>query len=96
MDNYGTHKHAAVKDWFTAHPRYHIHFTPTGSSWVNQIERWLAEITSKRIRRGTFLSVKELIRAIEAYTRENNRQPKPSVWTATAESRRVSTDPLCF
>jgi transposase len=86
MDNYGTHKHPDVKAWFTAHPRYHIHFTPTGSSWVNQIERWFAEITAKRIRRGTFLSVKELIRAIEAYIRENNRQPKPFVWTATAKS----------
>jgi transposase len=86
MDNYGTHKHPKVKEWFAAHPRYHIHFTPTGSSWVNQIERWFAEITAKRIRRGTFLSVRELIRAIEAYIRENNRQPKPFVWTATAKS----------
>jgi transposase len=86
MDNYGTHKHPEVKDWFAAHPRYHIHFTPTGSSWVNQIERWFAEITAKRIRRGTFLSVRELIRAIEAYIRENNRQPKPFAWTASAKS----------
>jgi transposase len=86
MDNYGTHKHPNVKHWFAAHPRYHIHFTPTGSSWLNQIERWFAEITAKRIRRGTFLSVKELVRAIEAYIRENNRTPKPFVWTATART----------
>jgi len=86
MDNYATHKHPNVKNWFAGHPRYHIHFTPTGSSWLNQIERWFAEITAKRIRRGTFLSVKELVRAIEAYIRENNRTPKPFVWTATART----------
>lgn len=86
MDNYGTHKHPEVKSWFAAHPRYHVHFTPTGSSWLNQIERWFGEITAKRIRRGTFLSVKELIRAIEAYIRENNRNPRPFVWTATAKT----------
>jgi transposase len=86
MDNYGTHKHPEVKEWFAAHPRYHLHFTPTGSSWLNQIERWFAEITAKRIRRGTFRSVKELTRAIEAYIRDHNRNPKPFVWTATARS----------
>ena len=86
LDNYGTHKHPEVKNWFAAHSRYHVHFTPTGSSWLNQIERWFAEITAKRIRRGTFLSVKELIRAIEGYIRENNKNPKPFVWTTTAKS----------
>jgi transposase len=86
LDNYGTHKHPEVKSWFAAHPRYHVHFTPTGSSWLNQIERWFAEITAKRIRRGTFLSVKELVRAIEGYIRENNLRPKPFVWVATANS----------
>lgn len=86
LDNYGTHKHPRVKTWFAAHPRYHVHFTPTGSSWLNQIERWFAEITAKRIRRGTFLSVKELMHAIEGYIRENNKNPKPFVWTATAKS----------
>lgn len=86
LDNYGTHKHPEVKKWFAAHPRYHLHFTPTSSSWVNQIERWFAEITSKRIRRGTFHSVRELIQAIESYIRENNKEPKPFVWTATATS----------
>ena len=86
LDNYGTHKHPEVKKWFAAHPRYHIHFTPTGSSWLNQIERWFAEITAKRIRRGTFRSIQELTRAIEAYIRDHNRNPKPFVWTATARS----------
>ena len=86
LDNYGTHKHPKVKSWFAAHPRYHVHFTPTASSWLNQIERWFAEITAKRIRRGTFRSVQELIGAIEGYIRENNKNPKPFVWMATAKS----------
>ena len=86
LDNYGTHKHPEVKKWFAVHPRYHVHFTPTSSSWLNQIERWFAEITSKRIRRGTFRSVRELIGAIESYIRENNDKPNPFAWTATASS----------
>jgi transposase len=84
MDNYGTHKHPSVREWFAAHPRYHIHFVPTGSSWLNLVERWFAEITRKRIRRGTFRSVPELIRAIYQYLRENNKDPRPFIWTATA------------
>ncbi len=79
MDDYGTHKHPEVNNWFSVHPRYHVHFTPTGSSWLSQIERWFAEITAKRIRRGTFLSV-------EAYIRANNLEPKPFVWATTAKS----------
>lgn len=86
LDNYGTHKHPEVKKWFAAHPRYCLHFTPTSSSWLNQIERWFAEITSKRIRRGTFRSVRELTQAIDSYIRENNKQPKPFVWTASPAS----------
>jgi transposase len=86
LDNYGTHKHPKVKAWFAAHPRYQLHFTPTGSSWINQIERWFAGITTKRIRRGTFSNVRELTRAIESYIRENNKQPRPFRWTATASS----------
>ena len=86
LDNYGTHKHPKVKEWFAAHPRYHLHFTPTSCSWLNLIERWFAEITRKRIRRGTFRSVAELIKAINHYIRENNTHPKPFIWTATAES----------
>jgi transposase len=86
LDNYGTHTHPKVKEWFQAHPRYHLHFTPTGASWINLVERWFAEITRKRIRRGTFHSVAELIRAIHAYIRENNKQPHPFVWTASASA----------
>jgi transposase len=82
LDNYGTHKHPAVKKWFSDHPRYHVHFIPTGASWLNQIERWFAEITRKRIRRGTFRSVRELIQAIREYIRENNNHPRPFHWVA--------------
>jgi len=84
MDNYGTHTHPEVKQWFAERPRYHLHFVPTGSSWLNLVERWFAEITRKRIRRGTFRSVPELIRAIRQYLRENNKDPRPFIWTATA------------
>jgi len=86
LDNYGTHKHPAVQAWFAAHPRYHLHFTPTGASWPNLVERWFAEITRQRIRRGTFRSVPELIRAIHAYLREHNKEPRPFLWTASAAS----------
>lgn len=84
LDNYGTHTHPKVQAWFAAHPRYHLHFTPTGASWLNLVERWFAEITRKRIRRGTFRSVAELNRAIHEYLRENNKNPRPFIWTATA------------
>jgi len=86
LDNYGTHTHSAVKAWFAARPRYHLHFVPTGSSWLNLVERWFAEITRKRIRRGPFRSVRELIRVIRAYLRENNTHPRPFIWTATAST----------
>jgi len=84
LDNYSTHTHPKVRQWFTSHPRYHLHFTPTGASWLNLIERWFADITDKRIRRGSFRSVPDLTRAIRDYIRENNRDPKPFIWTATA------------
>jgi len=86
LDNFGTHSHPKVKEWFAAHPRYHLHFTPTSASWLNLVERWFAEITRKRIRRGTFCSVPELTRAIRQYLRESNADAKPFVWTATASS----------
>jgi transposase len=85
LDNYGTHKHPEVKKWLAARPRYHLHFTPTSSSWLNQIERWFAEITRKRIRRGTFRSVRDLVRAIQDYVRfYNRRNPQPFHWVASA------------
>jgi transposase len=86
LDNYGTHKHPLVKTWFQDHPRYQLHFTPTSGSWLNQVERWFAEITRKRIRRGTFRSVRELVQAIQGYIRENNKAPKPFHWVAKANT----------
>ena len=85
LDNYGTHKTPKVVGWFARHPRYHLHFTPTSGSWVNQVERWFAEITNKRIRRGSFDSVRSLEKAIEEYLLYNNQYPKPFVWTADAD-----------
>lgn len=84
LDNYGTHTHPKVEKWFTAHPRYHRHFVPTSASWLNLVERWFADITRKRIRRGTFRSVPDLIRAIEEYVTHHNRHAEPFIWTATA------------
>jgi putative transposase len=84
LDNYGTHKHPEVRDWLADRPRYHMHFTPTSSSWLNQVERWFAEITRKRIRRGTFRSVRELTKAINDYIRIYNKSPRPFQWVASA------------
>ncbi len=83
-DNYGTHKHARVKKWLQRHPRFHMHFTPTSSSWLNMVERFFRDITTKRIRRGAFPSVAHLVAAIESYIAEHNLDPKPFIWTAKA------------
>lgn len=85
MDNYGTHKAPAVKRWFLRHPEYVVHFTPTSASWANLVERFFAEITRKRIRRGAFRSVTSLETAIREYLTVHNKAPKPFVWTATAD-----------
>jgi transposase len=87
LDNYGTHKHPKVKKWFRTHPRYHVHFTPTSASWLNQVERWFAEITRKRIRRGTFRSVRDLVQAIQEYIRENNKSPRARSNGSRAQTR---------
>lgn len=84
LDNYATHKHPNVKQWLANHPRYHVHFTPTSSSWINLVERFFGEITARRIRRGTFRSVKELIKSIDGYIADRNRNPKRFVWSAPA------------
>jgi transposase len=84
VDNYATHKTAAVKRWLKAHSRFHLHFTPTSASWLNMVERFFAEITRKRIRRGVFRSVPELTTAIMAYLEHHNVHPKPFTWTASA------------
>ncbi|MGH9652631.1 MAG: IS630 family transposase [Bryobacteraceae bacterium] len=86
LDNYGTHKHPNVTAWLDKHPRFHFHFTPTSSSWLNLVERWFRNLTDKAIRRGVFGSVPALIEAIEEYLEANNNDPKGFVWTATAEA----------
>ncbi len=86
MDNYGTHKTPKVKRWFQRHAEYHLHFIPTSSSWLNQVERFFAEITEKRIRRGAFRSVKALEQAIMDYLDHHNEKPKPFIWTAAADT----------
>src|SRR4030043_1060650 len=86
VDNYGTHKHPRVQSWLKRHPRFHLHFIPTSSSWLNMVERWFREITDKRIRRGSFKSVPDLISAIEQYIETHNQNPRVFVWSASAES----------
>ena len=82
VDNYGTHKHPRVKSWLGRHPRVHLHFIPTSSSWLNLVERWFRELTDKRIRRGSFGSVPSLIAAIKDYLDNHNQNPRLFVWTA--------------
>lgn len=82
VDNYCTHKHEKVKRWLKRHPRVHLHFIPTSSSWLNLVERWFRELDDKRIRRGTFPSVPRLIQAITEFIEHNNQDPKPFIWTA--------------
>jgi len=83
-DNYATHKHAKVQKWVARHARFHVHFTPTGSSWLNMVERFFRDLTQKRLRRGAFQDVAELIMAIGAYIDQHNENPKPFIWTARA------------
>jgi transposase len=85
LDNYATHKTVAIRNWFAKRPRFHVHFTPTYGSWLNLVERWFAELTNKRIRRGVFRSVKELEAAIRDYIAVHNQDPKPFAWTRTAD-----------
>jgi transposase len=84
-DNYGTHKTDMIRKWFAKRPRFHVHFTPTYGSWINLVERWFAELTNKRIRRGVFRSVRELESAIREFIDVHNEDPKPFVWTRTAD-----------
>jgi len=85
VDNYGTHKHPRVKSWLKRHARFHLHFIPTSSSWLNLVERWFREITDKRIRRGTFESVPALISAIEGYLANHNQNPRVFIWSAPVD-----------
>ena len=92
MDNYGTHKSPAVKKWLKNHPRFQCHFVPTSSSWLNLVERWFEELSEKAIRRGVFVSVPDLIAAIESYMATWNEAPEPFVWTATVDSIMAKLD----
>ena len=85
LDNYATHKHETVNKWLKRNKRFHLHFTPTSSSWLNLVERWFREITDKAIRRGVFASVEQLVDTINNYIAHNNENPKPFIWTKTAD-----------
>ena len=85
LDNYQTHKHPEVRRWLKAHRRFYFHFILTSSSWLNLVERWLAELTNKAIRRGAFPSVGSLVQTIYDYVKYNNDNPMPFVWTASAQ-----------
>lgn len=95
VDNYATHKHAKVRTWLANRPRFHIHYTPTYSSWLNQVERWFGLITQRAIRRGSFSSVKELTEKIDAFVNHYNRSSRPFAWTATADSILQKIARLC-
>jgi transposase len=95
VDNYATHKHPRVKRWLAARPRFHVHFTPTYASWLNQVEIWFNRITQQAIRRGTFQSVKELVAKIDQFVHSSNAHPRPFVWTATADSILAKIERLC-
>ena len=95
MDNYSTHKHEKVRAWFAKRPRYHIHFTPTYSSWLNQVETWFGIITRKAIRRESFRSVKDLAKKIDVFVKNHNEHSMPFIWTATAESIFEKIERLC-
>jgi transposase len=85
LDNYGTHSHSRVEEWLGRHGRFHLHFTPTSSSWLNLVEHQFTELSRKRIKRGVFRSVPELVSAIQEFIRSNNQEPKPFVWTKRAD-----------
>jgi transposase len=96
MDNYGTHKTPQVRAWFARHPRFHVHFTPTSASWLNQVERWFATLTQRQIRRGTHRSTRQLEDAIRQYLDIYNADPKPFVWTKSADDILASIERFCL
>jgi len=95
VDNYATHKQLAVRRWLAARPRWHVHYTPTYGSWLNQVEIWFNIITQRTIRRGSFQSVKQLVRRIDQFVEQHNAKAKPFVWTATADSILKKVRRLC-
>ena len=96
MDNYGTHKTAAIRAWFARRPRFHVHFTPTSASWINQVERWFSTLTQNCIRRGTHRSTRQLQQAIKQYLDLHNADPKPFVWTKSADDILSSIKRFCM
>ncbi|MGH8167002.1 MAG: IS630 family transposase [Woeseiaceae bacterium] len=96
IDNYATHKHAKVKAWLARRARFHVHFTPTYASWLNLVERWFGIITQQAIRRGSFSSVKDLVRKIDLFVEHYNSRSRPFVWTATSESILAKVERLCL
>jgi len=95
IDNYATHKHAKVRRWLSVRPRYHVHYTPTYASWLNQVEIWFGIITQRAIRRGVFRSVRKLTEKIHGFVEHYNRQSRPFVWVATADSILEKIGRLC-
>jgi transposase len=96
MDNYGTHKTPAIKNWFARHPRFHVHFTPTSGSWLNQVERWFATLTQRCVRRGTHRSTRELEQALHRYIKIHNADPKPFMWSKSADQILASVESFCL
>ena len=95
VDNYATHKHPKVRAWLGDRPRYHVHYTPTYASWLNQVERWFALITERHIRRGSFVSAKDLVGKIETFVTAYNGKARPFVWTATSDAILEKVARLC-
>ena len=95
LDNYGTHKTALIRRWLLKRPRFHLHFTPTGASWLNLVERWFALLTERQLRRGVHPTVRALKKAIRQYITATNQQPKPFKWTKTADEILASVARFC-
>ncbi|MFL6717021.1 MAG: transposase [Burkholderiaceae bacterium] len=96
MDNYGTHKVPSIKAWFARHLRFHVHFIPTSASWLNQVEQWFATLTEKYLRRGTHRSTRQLEEAIRRYLDSYNANPRPFVWSKSANDILASLERFCI
>jgi len=95
MDNYATHKTPKIRAWLARRPHYHVHFTPTSASWINQVERWFAELTRKRLRRGVHTSVRQLEADIRSFIDRHNQNPRPFKWTKSADQILASVKRFC-
>jgi transposase len=95
LDNASTHKTKLIQNWLVRHPRFHLHFTPTSASWINLVERWFAALTEKQLRRGVHRSTRELEQAIITFVNSTNQQPRPFIWTKTADQILDSVARFC-